>query len=265
MGRIDDIFSNLRAENRKALMPFLCAGHPTLEETREAILACEAAGASVIEIGIPFSDPIADGPVIAGAMHEALGHGVTPAKVFDMVHSVRGETGVGLVAMVSYSIVYRMGDGGARAFIKQACEAGFDGFIFPDVPAEESDELVSVCDESDASLSMLIAPTTGGERLKEVLSRCRGFVYLMARVGITGTATSLESDGLAERVAAIRELSDLPIACGFGISSADQVREVVRHADAAIVGSALVGRMGEAKDPAAAAERFVRELATGLA
>ena len=198
-------------------------------------------------------------------MHDALGQGVTPSGVFDMVHSLRNETSAGLIAMVSYSIVYRMGDGGARAFIEEACEAGFDGFIFPDVPAEESDELVHICDACDASLSMLIAPTTSGARLNDVVSRCRGFVYLMARVGITGTATSLESDGLAERVAAIRELSDLPIACGFGISSADQVREVVRHADAAIVGSALVDQMGEARDPAAAAGRFVRELATGLA
>ncbi len=264
MGRIDTIFTSLRAEKRKALMPFLCAGHPSLEETRGAILACAASGASVIEIGVPFSDPIADGPVIAGAMHAALERGVTPNGVFDMVRSVRGETEAGLIAMVSYSIVYRMGGGGARGFIGRACEAGFDGFIFPDVPPEESDELVRACDAQDASLSMLIAPTTVGDRLKEVVSRCRGFVYLMARVGITGTATALKSDGLAERVAAIRELSDLPIACGFGVSDAVQVREVVRHADAAIVGSALVGRMGEAKDPAAEAGRFVRELAAGL-
>lgn len=264
MGRIDDIFAGLRADQRKALMPFLCAGHPTLEETREAILACEAAGASILEIGIPFSDPIADGPVIAGAMHEALAHGVTPRKVFDMVHSVRGEAEAGLVAMVSYSIVHRMGDGGAKQFIAEAAEAGFDGFIFPDMPAEESDNLVRVVDDHDVSLSMLVAPTTTGDRLSGVVERCRGFVYLMARVGITGTGTALKADGLPKRIEAVRALTDLPIACGFGISNADQVREVVKHADAAIVGSALVRRMGETEDASAEAGRFVRELAGGL-
>lgn len=261
MGRVDRIFRELRSSRRKALMPFICAGYPSEQATEAAIPALADAGASVIEIGIPFSDPIADGPVIAGAMHEALGRGVTPGRVFEIVRAARDKTDAGLIAMVSYTIAHRMG---VERFIGRATEAGFDGFIFPDVPAEESDELVGLAESRDASISMLVAPTTAGARLAEVVSRCRGFVYLMARVGITGTATELRADGLGERVGAIRALTDLPIACGFGISTPEQVRAVSRHADAAIVGSALVRRMGQAKDPVAEASSFVRELAGGL-
>lgn len=268
MGRVDDIFRDLRSERRKALMPFLCAGYPTLGDTRDAILACGSAGASVIEIGIPFTDPIADGPVIAGAMHHALAGGVTPGKVFEAVRGVRSHTDAGLVAMVSYSIAYRMGGGGARRFVGDAVEAGFDGFIFPDAPADEQDELVAMADEHGVSMSLLVAPTTSDARLGEVVSRCRGFVYLMARVGITGMGGTGDAggagNGLGARVKALRGVTGLPIACGFGISDASQVRDVVRHADAAIVGSALVRRMGEAEDVAGEVRRFVKELASGL-
>lgn len=262
MNRVDRIFTDLRARRAKALMPFLCAGHPTIEATRDAIPAIARAGASVIEIGIPFSDPIADGPVIAGAMHDALGRGVTPASVFDAVRAARPHTNAALVAMVSCTIAHRVG---VPRFIGDAVAAGFDGFIIPDAPAEESDELARVIAEAGATLSLLVAPTTSERRLPDIVSRCSGFVYLMARVGITGTNTGVNADGLAQRVATIRALTDLPIACGFGIATADQVRAVVKHADAAIVGSALVKRMADPRTAVADAAKFVAELATGLA
>ncbi len=260
MNRIDEIFAGLRSENRRALMPFVCGGHPTLDATGPMIEAAERAGASVVEVGIPYSDPIADGPVIASAMHEALTAGVTVEKVFAEVRAVRERVSLGLVAMVSVSIVN--GVGGPEAFCERAKAAGFDGLIVPDSPWEESKAIHDACEAHGLTLSLLIAPTTPAERAAEIAKRCTGFVYLIARAGITGEQK--QAPEIADRVAALREVTDLPIACGFGISTPGHVRAVVEHADAAIVGSALVRRVSGSQDPAGGAEGFLRELASGL-
>jgi tryptophan synthase alpha chain len=245
-------------------MPFVCGGYPALSTTAAVLPAMERAGATIVEVGIPFSDPIADGPVIAAAMHEALKLGATPLEVFDQVASVRGQLSIGLVAMCSVSIVQRMG--GAAAFCKQAKAAGFDGLIVPDAPMEESGEIRTAAAAAGLTASLLVAPTTPRERVAKIARTCSGFVYLLARTGITGERE--DAPEVAGMVKMIREVTDLPIACGFGISKAEHVRAVVRDggADAAIVGSALVRRMGSpaGKDPIAEAERFVRELAAGL-
>lgn len=264
MNRVEQIFTTLRQERKRALMPFICGGHPRPGATAQALPALQAAGASIVEIGIPFSDPIADGPVIAAAMHVALQRGSTPQSVFDEVRSVRDQVSIGLVAMVSVSIVHRMG--GPAEFVAKAADAGFDGFIFPDAPLEESGVLLSTCRERGVSASLLISPSTPFTRAKEIVAASSGFVYLLARAGITGERS--EAPEVGGRVNKLREVTELPIAVGFGISNAGHVLSVTETADAAIVGSALVRRMSEAdeqgRDPVAEASNFVRELCQGL-
>lgn len=262
--RIDRYFAARREAGEKALMPFVCAGYPEPGGLGAVLRAVESAGAGIVEIGIPFSDPIADGPVIAAAMHEALGKGMTPGRVFEEVAEARDGVGLGLVAMVSVSIVYRMG--GPGRFVDEAKRAGFDGFIFPDAPLEESGELVSATREAGLTASLLVSPSTPEARAKEIAAASSGFVYLLARAGITGERAELPD--VSKAVSTLRNATSLPIACGFGISNADQVRAVVAHADAAIVGSGLVRRMGDAaqrgEDVAAATGEFVSELCEGL-
>ncbi|MEM7621665.1 MAG: tryptophan synthase subunit alpha [Planctomycetota bacterium] len=260
--RIERIFAQKRADEHRALMPFLCGGYPTLASTPALISACSDAGGSIIEIGVPFSDPIADGPVIAAAMHEALTAGVTMEALFDRVAEARSTTEAGLVAMVSVSLV--QGSGGPVAFAKLAAEAGFDGLIVPDAPVEESDRIRDAAATHGLTLSLLVAPTTPPKRVEAIAQACTGFVYLLARSGVTGERS--DAPDVSAAVSVLRSATELPIACGFGISTASQVRSVVEHADAAIVGSALVRRLGEpdAGDPADVGGAFVSELAAGL-
>ncbi|MEM8834802.1 MAG: tryptophan synthase subunit alpha [Planctomycetota bacterium] len=262
---IDSIFNAHRAQNTRALMPFVCAGQPDLETTQRTLPALEEGGASIVEVGFPFSDPIADGPVIAGAMHRALEAGVTPAGVIDAVARARDDTSLGIIAMVSVSIVERIG---RERFVARCAEAGFDGFIFPDLPLEESGELLDFVRAHGLCASLLVAPSTPTERARDIAAACSGFVYVLARAGITGSGGEVDATGIRQRTEQLRAVTDLPLAVGFGISSADHVRAVVEHADAAIVGSALVKRIADAvadgSDPVAAANAFVRELSAGL-
>ncbi|MHC5023109.1 MAG: tryptophan synthase subunit alpha [Planctomycetota bacterium] len=260
MSRIDDIFNRLRQEGHAALMPFVAAGYPSPEVTAAVIPALERAGASLIEIGFPFSDPIADGPVIAGAMHEALQAGMTPQRVFDLVRSVRGDVRAALVAMVSDSIVARWG---ARRFVDEAAAAGFDGLIIPDIDTATAAEVSALARERGLGFTLLIAPTTSEARIETIAGLCSGFVYLLARAGLTGEREA--APRIAGRVERIRRHTDLPIAVGFGISSSEHVKAITASADGAIVGSALVRRMGEDADPVRAATDFVADLVRGLA
>ncbi len=264
MNRIDAIFQDLRSRQRRALMPFVCGGHPQPGRTADMLRAAQRGGASIVEVGIPFSDPVADGPVIAAAMHRALAAGVTPASVIQEVGQARQELSIGLVAMVSVSIALRMG--GPAGFIGRLRAAGFDGVILPDVPLEEAGPYLDAAKSGGLTASLLIAPTTPFARAQAIVQACTGFVYLLTRTGITGTSAQVPDMG--PRIAKLREITDLPIACGFGISTASQVSQVVAHADAAIVGSALVkhldGFQNPDSDAAGACEGFVRELARGL-
>jgi tryptophan synthase alpha chain len=268
--RISSIFETLRASGRKGLMPFVCGGHGRPGLTAQVLPALDQAGASIIEVGIPFSDPIADGPVIASAMHQAIqpiaagGGGATPMSVFDEVAASRASVKAGLVAMVSVSIVHRMGS--FEGFSKHARNAGFDGMIIPDLPVDEAQEAISAAANHGLTLSLLIAPTTPADRVERIARSSTGFAYLLARAGITGERA--EVPDISPLVAGIRRASPIPIACGFGISSAEHVRSITRHADAAIVGSVLVRRMHEAwqseGDPVEVARGLVSELARGL-
>lgn len=268
MNRIEAIFAGLRGAGRKGLMPFVCGGYPGPGVVSRLLPELGRAGACVVEIGFPFSDPIADGPVIAAAMHRALEQGCTPASVFAEAAAARegaggAMDGVGLVAMVSVSIVWRVG---IDEMVLQARRSGVDGFIFPDLPAEEGPELLARVRDAGLCAALLVAPTTSEARAARLVAASSGFVYLLARSGITGESGAAPEIG--DRVRRLREMTDLPIACGFGISTAAHVRAVVAHADAAIVGSALVRRMGEAErageDVVAAGAGLVRELAAGL-
>src|SRR5690349_8818385 len=255
--RIDAIFASLSASRRGALMPFVTAGFPTMVVTERVIPALEEAGASIVEIGIPFSDPIADGPVIAESMHEALKAGVNPRKVFGLVKSLRPKTNMGMVAMVSDSIITRMKP---EQFVKNAADAGFDGLIVPDIDLEAAKPLAGLAKLHRLTFTLLIAPTTAPDRIKQITDLCTGFVYVLARVGITGETQQIDLASLRDRVAMIRKHTDLPIAVGFGIASAEHVAQVCSVADAAIVGSALVRRMGAADDPVKAAAEFIESL-----
>jgi len=259
MNRIEQRLSEARQRSAGALIPYVCAGAPALDALARVLPVLERAGASVIEVGIPYSDPIADGPVIAASMHKALERGMTPELALEQIASVRERLESGIVAMVSVSLVYAAGIG---AFIGRCRDAGVDGFIFPDAPLEESDELVSAAKEAGLTASLLISPTTPGDRAAQIAETCTGFIYMIARAGITGEREAPPE--VADRVRALRGVTKLPIGCGFGISTAEHVRAVCEHADAAIVGSALVRRLDAGGDPYAEAESFVTELSTGL-
>ncbi len=265
MNRIDRLFQDLRAQQGKALMPYLTAGDPSVEATGDMLTAVQDAGASICELGIPFSDPIADGPVIQASMTYALDHGVQVGKVFDMVSQKRAGLDIGLVAMVSYSIVHRFGLG---KFIGDAKDAGFDGFIFPDLPLEASGPAREASAKAGLILSMLIAPTTPDDRAEQIAKASTGFVYVVARSGITGEQSELPPE-LPTRIKRLQTVTDLPMTVGFGISSADHVRQVVSVSDAVIVGSGLMRRVAEARDrgedqAVRAVKDFTEELASGL-
>jgi tryptophan synthase alpha chain len=258
---IHDTFADLRQRGRIGLMPFLPAGYPDLETTAACLPALEAGGANVIEIGIPFSDPIADGPVIQEAFTAALSKKLKVADVFRTVASVRDRMTIPLVAMVSYSIVFRYG---TDKFIADASAAGFDGLILPDLPPPEAAHVCAKVQSGGLDTILLVAPTTAPERRKEIADLCSGFIYYLSVSGITGERDQLPPD-LASNVGALKALTDRPVCVGFGISKPQHVAQLAGCADGAIVGSAYVRRMQShlMQAPATIAkglEQYTREL-----
>ncbi len=246
-------------------MPYLTVGDPNLAATGRMLEAVQEAGASICELGIPFSDPIADGPVIQASMTYALDHGLKVGDIFEMVSRQRPKLEIGLVAMVSYSIVHRFG---LTKFVQDAKDAGFDGFIFPDLPVEASGPACEAVSKAEMILSMLIAPTTPDDRAAEIAKASSGFVYVVSRAGITGEQAELPPE-LPARLKKLRAVTDLPMTVGFGISSAEHVRQVVSVSDAVIVGSGMMRRIAEVRDQGEdkAVEvvgTFTKELAQGL-
>jgi len=247
MNRIDALFSKLRGENRRALMPFVTAGDPDLPTTAMLITELVNRGANLIEVGIPYSDPIADGPVIAASYHRALERGIRVAHIFQTLRTLRAEGSsrfneTPMVSMVSYAIVHRLG---AERYLNDAATAGLDGLIVPDLPMEESAILIDKATRRGLKLIQLITPTTPRERAIEIAHSTTGFIYYVSVAGITGERKSLPAD-LVETVAWLRTQTDLPICIGFGIAGPDQVRQLAPVADGLIVGSAIVRRLAEA-------------------
>jgi len=255
--RIRAAFAGARAERRGALIPFVTGGYPDLGTTEALLRDLPAAGADLIEIGVPFSDPIADGPVIAASMHEALQRGVDPAQIFACVARVNPSAPV--LVMVSYSIVGRMG---AERFVTTAVDHGVSGFIVPDADPAVAEELSRLAGARGAGFCALLAPTTPAARAARLVAISTGFVYLLARAGVTGERSEVPE--VSGRIALLRGLTSAPIAVGFGLSTAEHVESIGAQADGAIVGSALVRRMMESHASrgaaADAALRFVREL-----
>jgi tryptophan synthase alpha chain len=254
-------FDLLRQKKQIALMPFVPAGYPDLETTAVILPAIEAGGASLIEIGIPFSDPIADGPTIQAAFTEALAKKLKVVDVLRTVAAVRPNVSIPLVAMLSYSIVYRYG---LERFLKDAKSAGFDALILPDLPPPEAQRVCESIRAAGLDTVLLIAPTSTPQRRKEIASLCSGFVYYLSVSGITGERDQLPSD-LAANVAELKSLTDRPICVGFGIHKAEQVAQLAKIADGAIVGSAIVTRMKQhaaegSASVASAVEKYCRDL-----
>lgn len=245
------------------LVTYVTAGDPDAQRSRDVILALARGGADVIEVGVPFSDPIADGPVIQRASERALAAGGTLAATIDLVRDVRSKTDVPIVIFTYVNPVVRMG---LETFVERAAGAGVDGVLLLDIPIEESDEVRLALDRRGVDQIFLLSPTTTDERMRHAARLGRGFLYAISRLGVTGARATVA--GSAEPlVARIRAVSSLPVALGFGISRPEHVREVVGYADAAVVGSAIVQVIADAakngQDVAGLVEAFVRWLKTG--
>lgn len=263
--RIARTFDRLHAEGRKALMPFLTAGDPNLETTAALIRDLTARGASLIELGLPYSDPVADGPTIQASYTRSLAGGTRLDAIFAMVRELRRDCDVAVSAMGSFTLVVRRG---IERFLDDARAAGIDGLIIPDLPLEEYDALASAAEQRDLAHVMLIAPTTPWQRAERIAERSTGFVYYMSVTGITGERQQLPPE-LADHVRRLRAVMSTPICVGFGISRPEHVRLVTGVADGAIVGSAIVRRIGEmaGKPRHEVVERvgaYVSELVTAL-
>ncbi len=242
MSRIDDLFQKLKREGRKAFMPFVTAGDPDLDLTQAVIRELDARGCHLCEIGIPYSDPIADGPVIQASYTRALDKHVKLAEIFEMLAQVSPEISMPLVTMVSYAIVYRYG---LTAYIQRAKQAGIAGAIVPDLLMDEAAEITSIAKQEDFSLIQLVTPTTPRPRALRIAETSTGFLYYVSVTGITGERKELPAE-LIDNVSWLREQTDLPICIGFGISKPEHVRLLGPVSDGLIVGSAIVRRIAEA-------------------
>lgn len=239
--RIGATFEQLRARGEKALIAYIMAGDPSLQETESLVLELERAGADIIELGVPFSDPIADGPVIQRAAERALRSGTSLRKILDAVAGLRARTQIPLVLMTYYNTVHAFGE---EVFSRQAAAAGVDGLIVPDMPPEESTTLAPAAARDGLCVIFLLAPTSTPVRLTQIARRSRGFVYYVSLTGITG-AKLTDLDCVRRNVAKIRKSTDVPVAVGFGISTPRDVAQVADVADGVIVGSAIVRQIEE--------------------
>jgi tryptophan synthase alpha chain len=242
MSRIDQLFAKLRQERRKALMPFVTAGDPDLEFTSAVLAELARRGSSLCELGIPYSDPIADGPVIQASYTRALDKKIKLAGILEMLAGVAPKMTAPIVTMVSYAIVYRHG---LARYVADAQRAGAAGAIVPDLLVEEAAELAKICRDADFSLVQLVTPTTPRERAVRIAESSTGFLYYVSVTGITGERTQLPQS-LIDNVGWLREQTSLPICIGFGISTPEHVKQLAPVADGLIVGSAVVRRIAEA-------------------
>lgn len=257
--RITRAFDTAKSEGRPAFIPYVTDGYPELNDTPDLVKALVEGGADIVELGIPFSDPIADGPTVQRAGQRAIENGFTPAHAFATVESLRADgVDVPIIFMGYYNPVYAYG---LEAYVAECARVGVDGLIIPDLPPEESDLLLEACIGHKVHLIYLLAPTSTPERVEAVLQRASGFIYLVAATGITGARTELQA-GLADYVARVRRHADLPLAIGFGISTRAHVLEAEKLADGVIVGSALIDKLERASsdDLLAEARDFVRSL-----
>lgn len=259
MSRIKACFEKLKSENRKALVAFVTSGDPDIASTQKLFEVIEKNGADIIELGVPFSDPLADGPVIQAASQRSLKGGTTLKKIVKMVGEIRKKSELPIVLMSSFNPIFVYGQ---EVFVKDAVKAGVDGVIIPDLPPEEADEFEGYARDSGLDTIYLLAPTSTENRVRMVAERSRGFIYYISLTGTTGARDSVATD-VGKKVAAIKKVSPIPVLVGFGISVPEQAKEAGCISDGVIVGSAIVRLIADHKD-AVERDKKVGEFVAGM-
>ena len=240
MNRIDGKFKFLKEKNEKAMIAFITAGDPNLDTTIDVVLAMEVAGADIIELGIPYSDPLADGVIIQQSSTRALNNGTKISKIMNTVKEIRKNTEVPLVYLVYYNSVFKYG---IEKFIKECSDVGIDGIIIPDLPIEERKDIIEVADSYGVNLIPLVAPTSK-KRIESIVNNGKGFVYCVSTNGVTGVRKELGTN-IEEYMEVVSQYTNLPKAIGFGISGPDMAKELKSYCDGVILGSAIVRLFGE--------------------
>lgn len=253
MNRIEKIFKELNTKNKKAFIPYIMAGDPSLEKTMDTVLMFERCGADIVELGVPFTDPLADGPTIQRAAERALEAGVTLKRVIALVKELRNHSAIPLLLMTYYNPVFKYGEEG---FIKDAVHAGIDGVIIPDLPPDEAAGLLGVARRAGFATIFLLAPTSTEDRIRKVGKASRGFIYYVSMTGITGSRLSLDGS-FSGSVQHIRRTTGKPVAVGFGVSTPEEAGAVSEISDGVIVGSAIVKRLHDSPETL---ESFILEL-----
>lgn len=246
MSRIRNCFQKLNEKKQKALVAFITAGDPDLPTTGRIFSVLEKSGADIIELGVPFSDPLADGPVIQASSLRALNSGTNLKKIIHLVDEIRQGSQLPIVLMTSYNPVFVYGQ---NQFVDDAVKAGVDGVIIPDLPPEEAEEFLAVADQQGLEMIFLLAPTSTEDRVKMIANQSRGFIYYISLTGTTGVKTAVAKN-LQAKVQAIKNIAELPVLVGFGISGPEQAREASSLSDGVIVGSAIVRLIEQNEDPA---------------
>lgn len=263
MNRIVERFARLKREGKKGFIVYIGAGDPNLEATRQLGLAFDKAGVDVLELGVPFSDPLADGLVNQLAAQRGLEAGTTPKKVLDTVSAIRKESQIPVVLYIYFNLIHKVG---MERFIGDAARAGVDGLLVLDLPPEESDNYEALMRKAGLCNIYLVAPTTPGDRIELIVKRGVGFIYYISREGVTGMQQTI-SQTIASMTAKIRAHTDLPVAIGFGISNPEQAKTVAQHAEAIVVGSAVVNQIaqhGKDNDLVPRVAKFVETLVSAV-
>ncbi len=259
MNRIVERFARLKNDGQKGFVVYIGAGDPNLEATRQLTLAFDNAGVDVVELGVPFSDPLADGLVNQLAAQRGLESGTTPVKVLETVKAIRKDSQVPIVFYIYFNLLHRHG---FKKFIENAARAGVDGLLVLDLPPEESENYETMMREAGLCVIYLVAPTTPDERIELIVKRGTGFIYYVSRIGVTGMQAKV-SETIAEMTAKIRSHTELPIAVGFGFSNPEQARTVAASGEAIVVGSAIVNQIaqyGQSKELVPRVTEFVKSL-----
>jgi len=264
VNRIDKRFNDISRQKRKAFIAYICAGDPDIPTTEKLVLELDQVGVDILELGIPFSDPLADGPTIQKASQRALKKGINMDKIFSLIRSLRKKTGIPIVLMGYYNPVYSYG---IARFIKEATRSGADGIIVPDLIPEEADELIFVARQYDFKTIFLVAPTSTRKRIKLIAEKSTGFIYYLSLAGVTGARAVLPTR-IRDHIKEIKALSRKPVCVGFGVSTTRQVKSLSAYCDGVIVGSAIINKIENSlpDKPKAIREaaRFVKGIARGV-
>ena len=260
MNRIDNRFNQLKASARKAFIAYITAGDPDLSSTKKIALALDRSGVDILELGIPFSDPIADGPTIQAASYRALAGKATLKKIFNMVRGLRADTDMPIVFMTYYNPVLRYG---LKEFFTGCRKCGVDGVIVPDLPCEEAREMIKFAKLSGVATIFLAAPTSTPARIRSITKNSKGFIYYVSLTGVTGARRKLPA-GIASKIKLIKSVTDKPVAVGFGVSNRQQATRLAGLADGVIVGSAIVKMIGEKKNVIPRVSVFAKSIAKAV-